>query len=374
MSYTSNDDLDGRIHTNDRFLWFCGSPKFRRSVEVAGHDYNPAVSDEGVATEAESAIRMTNLGCTAPGTPEGATVGTSPEYFKTEPLEFPTGLTSYRRLARHSFTGDTEIQLSKSGTDFVFKSRPYGSATAWAVIAATPIPSRGLIYVDGEVRVMGDGTAADDGNGITIMATARLRIGSGLDGDGDELPTSITGADIGLISQADIVIGNDAQTDVDIDAGLLALGASAGTWGTIYVEGWAYKNDPAYAPTFNFRGSLISRFRPLFGTYAPSDGSLRTGLAKNLGYVAQNPPYFLSPVNAAWERLDLSEIPMRSGTNADSTLRPDGTSAGLTPAPADGVASTYRGPRLPGNVLGHRHAEPHPAGQRRPRDTANQRE
>jgi hypothetical protein len=88
--------------------------------------------------------------------------------------------------------------------------------------------------------------------------------------------------------------------------------------GAIYSDGW---NDPigdrgASDPDLKLYGSLVSKTRGVFGAYNPFDGTLTRGFRKDFVYDPRlrdaQPPYLLQPVRAAWERVDLSEVPVKS--------------------------------------------------------------
>ena len=331
VAYTSTDVISGKVHTNDRFIWYCGNPRFEALVEVAGENY-PASSALGTPSRITS-----QFGCTAAGAPTRNIAGDPPDYQQATPLEMPAGIGAYRRLASHVYTGNTEIQLTNTAGALTFETRAFGSGT-WST--SIPQPSRGLIYVDGKARVSGNAAAGfDNGHGLTIMSTGDMALSAGSAAlpapwtGTYEQPTSIRGTDLGFIAQGDIVIGSDSATDITIQGALLALGDTSARSGTVYVDGWGFR-PVVGTPTLHFKGSIISRYRPVFGSYRPSTGLLMTGLAKDLSYPdpAPNPPYYLRPVNSPYERLDLTEVPMRA--EGDSTdLQAEGTAAGLTPAP-----------------------------------------
>ncbi len=348
-AYTDADVLDGPVHTNDKWIWFCGSPQFLGPVEVAGDRYG-AVGGPGDAL----AKRISDFNC-ATGTLDPASEA---NLTIAEPLQLPPGISSQKKLAAYVYSSGVDIELH--GT--YFRKRPHtpDGTGAWEP-AQIPLPSRGLIYVEGKTRVMGSSDIAAGeahANGVTIMATDDVILGSGrvplpanpavtgiLAGDMVEKVTAIRGRDIGFVSQGNVIIGSHVasltEQEAEIEAAIMALGLTTDgrQLGTIYVDGWrtlANTRSLTSPPRkLNFTGSLISQYRPVFGTYTPDSSDLQTGLAKDLTYpaIAPNPPYFLKPVNAVWERLDLAEIPMRSASNV-SILRPWETAEGLTPSPS----------------------------------------
>ena len=335
VAYTNKDVLGGRIHTNDRFIWYCGSPRLGATVEIAGSGY------PGSTVLAENQRQTSQFGCTASGAPVKTIAADPVSFLQSIPLEMPAGIGAYRRVASHVYTGNTEVRLTNTAGVFTFETRAFGVAT-WS--ASLPQPNRGLIYVDGKARVMGNALAGlNHANGLTIMSSGSMALSSGTatlpaPWTGTyETPTAIRGKDLGFIAQGDIVIGNDSTQDVTIQGALLALGDSASKSGTVYVDGWAFRPVTG-VPSLHFSGSVISRFRPVFGTYRPATGELITGLAKDLTYPdpPPNPPYYLRPVNSPYERLDLTEVPMHT-SGGTTTLQNEGTAAGLTPAPKESM-------------------------------------
>lgn len=97
---------------------------------------------------------------------------------------------------------------------------------------------------------------------------------------------------------------------------LLALedGIGAQRWAT------GGNNMHGVLPNLYFYGSMASKYRPLFGLAAAGTGTPMRGLNKQFVFDAnlknRQPPYFLEPTNAQWERIDFTEVtPCAAGLN-----------------------------------------------------------
>ena len=195
------------------------------------------------------------------------------------------------------------------------------------------VPFRGLVYVNGDLDIEGEGTD------VTFVASGDLTI----TGDVTQ-PATTKGVTLGFVAQGSTTIMQDPG-----GADRTVTGAFLSLTGGMSVDGW---NDPAAAalashPALRLTGAVIAKYRPVFGTYNAA-GELQTGMYKDIRYptdasgnkLPPTPPYFIEPVNAVWVRLDLSETPIQVAA------------PGLTPRPADGLvtASTAHGscPTKPG--------------------------
>ncbi len=149
----------------------------------------------------------------------------------------------------------------------------------------------------------------------------------------DDLTSDRTGTDasnIGVIAGTDIAFASGSG-DLVVHASLLAAN------GTVFHEDLFEPVGGEKVVTI--RGSVVSRYHPAVGTFDRVTGALVSGLVTDLAYptAAPNPPYFLEPVRAQWERIDLTEIAV-----ADNDL-----TDGITPTPLRGLppmSSSCNGP------------------------------
>ena len=292
------DRIVGPVHTNDTQIWVCGSPVFTGRVEASGPQPVTAFPADGCVD-----------GATAPMTAQVA------------PIPLPTSVTPFAEITplAYRITGPVEIDLDGP-------AMRVRSATADRTMG---VPTRGIVYVVGSLSVHGAG------RDVTFVATGDVTISSDLVSD----RTSTDNSNIGVIAGRDIVIGGDGGGDLTVHASLLAAN------GTVYSA--RHDGDGGGDHTLTLRGAVVARYHPAIGIYDRTTGALLSGLVTDLAYpsAAPNPPYFLEPVRAQWERIDLTEITMSDNDLTDGItpaplrgLPPMNTSClGAAPAPYDGT-------------------------------------
>ena len=285
------NEVNGPIHTNDPQFWVCGSPKFSGLVE---------------ATSA-SPLKPYPGGCVtaapeATGTVRRGTI-----------LPLPNSVTEFADItpASSRFTGATK---------FVLAGKTMTVTRSDGTTSTESVPLRGLIYVDGDLTVEG---AA---NGVTLVSSAAVHI------SGD-----LTGIDIGLVAESDVVIAYSPSTRV-VEASVLSRA------GTISNDGLRQPPPVGVIPKLDFTGAMVSKFHPVSGLFDSKSSSLVSGMVSVMTYpaIAPNPPYFLEPVQAAWERVDFTEIPLGGDTvnvTGGLTGRPDRSVTGPAPACATSAAA-----------------------------------
>lgn len=269
--------VKGPIHTNDPQFWVCGSPTFTGRVEATGDQPLVAFPLGGCVNQA-----------------------TAPAVAKVPVIPLPSSVTEFQDItpAAYRLTGPVRVQLDGDAMGI------YDAAG----VRSLPVPRRGLVYVTGPLEVAGAG------HDVTFVSTQSIRIvGDLVSSDGGE------GSNIGLVAADDVVI--DVPGDVTVHASLLASN------GSVYN---ARLRQPVTgtAPRLTLRGAVIARYHPVSGLFEPATGAIVSGMVSDLAYSspAPNPPYFLEPVQALWERVDFTEV----------RLTDDALSDGLTPRPLDG--------------------------------------
>jgi hypothetical protein len=316
IAYTGSaagDTVNGPIHTNDYWFWYCGTPKFLDSVEAGG---DPALT----ASAAKDAIFKISkqAGCTSGGFPtDGAGVAIGTQASRGNYLQLPTqiGASVISKLAAVTLTPvalATPVRVTLTGRTM--------SVITGAGAVVMDVPYRGLVYVPGDLQIEGEA------NDVTFVASGNLTITGNI-----TQAAGTRGVTLGFVAGGSTTIKQDVGgADRSISGAFLSL------TGGMLVDGW---NDSAAAallthPTLHLKGAVIAKYRPVFGTYNAT-GDLQTGMHKDINYptdaagnkLPPTPPYFLEPVNAVWVRLDLAETPIQAG-------RP-----GLTSRPVDGLAT-----------------------------------
>jgi hypothetical protein len=282
------DELTGPIHTNDPWFWVCGRPKFTDLVETTGTNQ----------------FERATTSCTNDADAPSDKLRTGPE------LELPSSTTPFADIAgaNWTFTGPATVVFANTTV----------TVTDGGGIETTPFtPTGGVIHVVGDVTVRGNARS------VTVSATGTATI------DGD-----LTGDDIGIVASSDVIIGY-SRTGRTVQASLLSLN------GTVYVDGWDTKVPPLYgAPALTLTGAMAAKYRPVFATYDPADGTLLTGVSKRFAYPARapNPPWFLGPVRALWDRVEIAEVPALVDGLA---LAPDPTATTATAACATAGTMPY---------------------------------
>lgn len=320
------DIVDGPIKTNDPYFWYCGSPEFRQKVYATGNGTPATPLSGGEANWTNFFKRSVQTGCASVAASgegvRGPALSSGPDVEQREHDLIPSSLSDYWRFAAFKRVGDTTITLGTNG------AAPNNSAT----IGTDPVtlPTRSLVFVQGDLNLS---TSTGVTNGVTFMSTGDVTITG-----------NILGSDIGIIAQGAVRIQKNTAADVNIQASLMAVDEA------VYVTGWD-EDAGADKRTVNLTGSVVGRYRPVFGGYSGT-GVLRTGMLKNIVYPTPrpNPPYFLQPVNASWERIDLTEI--QFGKSQD----PGPAKVGLTPPP-NTLGSAFVS-SLGGSCVGPSGAEP----------------
>ena len=319
IQFAPGDAIRGPMHTNDNIL-ICGNPTFGRTTDSSGNavmdkievsDPNPpgyrnACSGSPNVVPSGNSLRIGTPVLTLP--PSNSTLSTvvKPEY---------------------TFTGTTTIRLSGSTMTVSDYGGPNGAARN---LGSMPFPDNGVIYVKQGSCGSSSYNATDPYNVPTGCAIAyvsgtyskSLTVASERDVVVRPLPSDPDNSGLVRQSGSDAImglIGNDhvrvyhevknrtnggyscsedlttgSKTNIRIDAAILALNYS-------FIVDNYYCGSPLGNLTVN--GVIAQRFRGPVGTGGSSGNS--TGYVKNYGYddrlVYRSPPYFLDPVQSAWQ-------------------------------------------------------------------------
>jgi len=299
--FITGDVIHGPLHSND-------------TINING---NPVF--EGKVTTHEN---INESGSSNPTFEEGYEEG-------APALEIPSSNTdlinwSHASFGGYYYYGHTEIEFLSNGCLNVINSNPYSEGPTGT---AVPLPSNGVIYVDGP---QSPGTAPEKkgGSGWNTYNIAKWAESNGnafvhgtLSGEltiGSSNNIYITGdityndADndmLGLIANNWIYInhydqlGNDvASNSINIKGAIFALNCSFGFE--------AFRDGPP-KNILAVTGSIAQAYRGPVGTFY-FGGSPASGYSKDYRYdermIYEEPPHFLSPINAGFEIISWDEI------------------------------------------------------------------
>jgi hypothetical protein len=244
-------------------------------------------------------------------------------------LEIPSSNTDLIYWSRASFGGyyyygRTEIELLPNGYLNITNSNPLSEGPTGIV----PLPSSGVIYVDGaqspgsapESKYYGgwntyNSAKWNDNNGnafvqgtlsgkLTIAASNHIYI------TGDITYQNPNDDMLGLIANNWIYInhydqsGSDvAPNSITVKAAIFALNRSFGFE--------AFRDGPA-KDTLHIEGSIAQAYRGPIGTFSAFTGQKLSGYSKDYRYddrmLYDEPPHFLPPLNAGFEIVSWEEV------------------------------------------------------------------
>jgi Tfp pilus assembly protein PilX len=322
IQFAPGDVNAGPIHTNDQIL-ICGNPTFGRLTDSGG---NPVTDAVEVSHNASPGYRNA-----CAGTPNVRPSGNTLKW-NTPTLNLPPSNTSLSTIVKpqYTFLGTTTIRLD--GSNMTVTDHPNGTAGPPRTQDLL-FPSNGVVYVKDNGCSAAAHNAADPYNlpvtcptayvsgtyssSLTISAERDIVVRPlPTDGDNTGLVRSSSGAMLGLIGNDHVRVFHNPQTDGDatcedtlsngtknnirIDAAILALNYS------FMVD---YYNCGAPRNLLSVNGAIAQRFRGPVGTGGASGNS--TGYVKNYSYddrlKYRSPPYFLDPVQSAWQIVRYNE-------------------------------------------------------------------
>lgn len=262
--FIGGDTLEGPVQTNSHFH-IKGNPAFNSDVRSSDNFItfynNGSYLDTALASNPPADI---------PTFQEGIDLG-------VEVIDMPSKALDLRTAAVQGglhLTGPATVVLNSDGTMNVTN----GGRTQ-----STALPANGALFVTG-----GDLTVSGTLNGRLSMGTNRnIIIDNNLTYADDPRTNPDSDDVLGLISEKDVVIGQGAPADVEVDASIMALGNS------FIVENWW--EGPAKG-TLTVYGGMIQRERGPVGTFDGSTGERLSGYSKNYHYdtrfLGAPPPYY----------------------------------------------------------------------------------
>lgn len=330
ITFPTTDRVNGPLHTNDESLYVCGSPVFGRDKTISGATMDPKSDTIEVRGPLPGHLaKPATTGCTDSAVTNTPTGAFTPNAKYLGIPQSNQKLADVAQNAGRYYTGKTIIRLKGTTMDVT-------NYTAGGVATTTTDqawPNNGVLYVDhagacsneyptaakytesaacGNVYV--SGTYAKS---LTIAARGdvivRPTLNARLDNfSSDANLTAVAGSDatLGLIADNFIRVGHRVQTvngncdnygtaseptvtNVRIEAAILSLKHSfiadnyhCGKLGTLTVV-----------------GAIAQRYRGVVGTF--SGTTIVSGFAKDYWYDDRfryrSPPYFLSPLDSAWD-------------------------------------------------------------------------
>jgi len=280
--FITGDVIHGPLHSND-IIHINGNPVFERKVTTSRTIYQQSGSHPDFQQEYEENV---------------------------PPLDFPTANTELKLTAQvdgYYYYGETVIELNSDGTLTIENNDDTGQTTG--PVGTSFLPSNGVVYIDGVV-----GQKGNKNNGDVYVEgklSGRLTVASA---NNIYITDDLTYRDpeddmLGLIAQNFVYINHYrgsqdvAPTNLEINAAIFALNHSF-TYES-YSQG-------SVKGTLKVKGSIVQRFRGPVGTFNSNTGSPVSGYSKDYWYdermMYTDPPYFIEPLNAGFERVFWEEL------------------------------------------------------------------
>lgn len=318
FSATSRDVMDGPVRTNDTNIAVCSK---NQAVGWA------PVFLQGVFASASNAAFVSSVGCNAAvASADANTVNPVAIAAPTvvQKMDLPAGTTKLKDIGLNVVTN--AITLCAGG---------YVSGTlAGSCATPTPYPESRVLYVSPQdsgsyvqvtglyagkltlatptnvdIEIVGDLKRSDPADSAAVLGLVAgddivVRCYANSRGTLDTIARMNNGQDAGNPCDSALVGGQQVRT---IEAALLALN-------TIYVDRWGTGGllPSGSLPTLNIYGTMASKYRGVFGAYDSYNDTYTRGYVKSFKFNAAlmnaQPPYFLEPTNANWERVDLTEV------------------------------------------------------------------
>jgi hypothetical protein len=323
IQFASGDAINGPLHTNDENLYVCGTPTFGRTKNQDGSTRATKTDTVEVSGGGTGHVANPGNGSCA----DSPTINTPSGAFttKSQKLAMPESNTTLETIATNSssrYAGLTKIRLRGSVMDITTANGATTTGVAW--------PTSGVVYVansgscEGEIPTAADydepstcGNVYVSGTysqSLTIAAANDIIIAptsSGSPTDANLTETGTSDAMLGLIANNFVRVQHKVNrsdcstavspvlTDVTIEAAILSLQHSfivdnyqCGKRGTLTVS-----------------GAIAQKYRGPVGTGTAT--SVSSGYLKNYWYDDRfryrSPPYFLTPVDAAWDVVRVHE-------------------------------------------------------------------
>ena len=276
--FWDQDHLNGPTHTNGHFN-IKGNPVFEgevRSVDDYIRYYNNGSNI--------NSSNLSNPPYDLPDFQDTVTLG-------SDSINMPTQALNLRAASTNGglrLTGNTTVLLNSNGTMNVTNS-----AKGWNNQNMS-LPANGALFVNwGNLNISGTLSGR-----LTAGASGDVNVTNNiLYADDPRLPGSTSTDTLGLISEGDVMIDEDAPDELEIDASIMALNTS------FMLEEW-WKNGAR--GTLSVFGGIIQKQRGPVGTFS---GSTKiSGYSKDYNYdvrLLNSPPPFVPTtddyITLSWE-------------------------------------------------------------------------
>ena len=280
--FIKNDFLNGPMHTNAHF-------------NIYGKD--PGAVFTGEATCVDGYVRYYNNGNNinlpqatgtswdAPDFQGGLTFGVEQSTMPGTALNLKTNAAS----GGSSFNKNTQILLNNDGT----MNYKVGNGS-WQNNQA--LPANGALFVNGNLTISGTLNGR-----LTVGASGNVVIpGNLVYASGDPVANPNSDDTLGIISEGDVVISNNAPNDLEIDGCIMALNSS------FYRDNYG----SGLKGTLKIRGGIIQKERGPVGTFNVAAGIKVSGYTKDYSYdgrLLNSPPPFMPTtgdcITLAWEEI-----------------------------------------------------------------------
>jgi len=266
--FTTNDHMQGPVHTNDRFN-IAGSPIFDSQISSVASTINyrsPAPA-----------------GGNHPQFNGGTALGVSA-------IQIPLSATALRvaasSLSGQWYQGNTTFQLQAVGTMLVTNA-----ALGW-VNHSTSLPTNGAVFVNG-----GSATVSGTIKGqVTLGASSDINVTNNLLCATDPQTNPNSSDILGLLAEQNVVISQSAPYNLQLQASVMALNSS------FTVANW-WVGPPK--GTLNVYGGIIQVQRGPVGTFSGTTGQKLSGYSKSYQYDSRfsnlAPPYF--PTTGSYQQV-----------------------------------------------------------------------
>jgi hypothetical protein len=327
IQFATGDKINGPLHTNDDSLLICGSPMFGRTTEQ--DLVTPRAKTDTIEVRGSGTGHLANPAPSNPACTDTPTINAPNDVFSTKAklLALPDSNQTLEEVAKNSnsrYAGKTWIRLHSNKMD-VTNNGVTKTDVGW--------PSSGVLYVAGNGPCTGEVPTDADydeetvcGNvyvsgtysvPLTIAAARDVIIaptgGSAFAGDAN-LIQSGNDATLGLIANNFVRVAHRVTrspcanvnttaypqlTNVTIEAAILSLQHS------FIVDNY----NCGKLGKLTVKGAIVQKYRGAVGTGSAT--SVSSGYLKDYWYDDRfrfrSPPYFLTPVDAAWDVIQSHE-------------------------------------------------------------------
>lgn len=311
VSFTINDrfNANAQFFTEDSHFYFCGNvnqsliSSNQILTQAGGSSAIAYLSDAGCIPTPNISNQYTNVSQTNTigGLPSSdASAGAKnlmPQSADTK-AELISGVCTYKSAS------NANTFSYSSGIVYIDGSPKSDLTGCTRIIILANIPS------SSSIRIIGDSYFDKQ---ISIVSSGQIRI---------EGNTYYSTADalLSLTAEKEIIVSAPPAgcTSTACDKNINAYIFSAKS--TIKVDNWdGSSGNPQYAltgsqPKLNFKGAIVSKFQPVFGSFDGNDGTLYSGYIKNLQFDDRVKngrvyiPYIIDPKVPQWEKYELVEI------------------------------------------------------------------